>query len=799
MKKLFYASLLIILSSTFNKVNCQSPVQLHKQTIKGIVLDKDAQSPLIGATVVINSANPVMGTTTDVDGYFRIENVPIGRHQIEISYLGYETQYLSQLLLTSGKELVLNIELLESVESLEEVVVKADIDKTKPLNEMASVSARTFSVEESARYAAAAFDPARMAMNYAGVSVGATDDLFNQIVIRGNSPKGLLWRLEGIEIPSPNHFGGLGGGGGAISMLSSSTLSNSDFYTGAFPAEYGNAVSGVFDLKMRNGNNEKREYSFMLGALGLELAAEGPFKKGGKGSYLINYRYSTLAALEAVGLNPAGDVLPAYQDVSFKFNMPTKNAGTFALFGLGGFNEASGVAVPDSTQWEDDDDMYNFIETERRYVLGLSHNYLLSETSYLKTQVSASGYYQIDDERFLDPSQDYKEVVDYSDEASDNALRISSQYNKKFNARNTLRAGVVISKMDFFFKASERDEEQNDQLFEFFNKKGDSSFYQAYAQWQHRTPSNLTLNGGLHYSLFALNNNFAIEPRLGLKWDFKDNQSISAGLGIHSKLDHLILYMGEGELPDGTPIVNSQDLELNKSAQAVLAYDITPMKNVRIKAEAYYQHLYDVPTETNVDTKYNLLVAEDAWDYVEHDTLSSIGRGRNYGIDLTIEKFFANNHYYMITGSLFDSQYSPADKKWYNTRWNSGYQLNVVGGKEFQVGKKGNKTIGLNAKFVTSGGNRYTPVDLAASKEQGRQVRIHERAFEEKAGAYLRFDMGISYKINLKGSTHSIMLDVQNVTNRENLFGLQYNNNCNCLEKVTQTGLFPFFNYRIEF
>ncbi len=797
MKKiLFFASILILLF----QINGQTQnLSNHTQTVKGTVIDKDSQIPLIGANIVIRSIDPFMGSTTDVDGYFRIEDVPTGRLQIEITYLGYEPQFISQVLLTSGKELVINVGLIESVESLDEVVVTAKIDKTKPLNEMASASARTFSVEESARYAAASFDPARMAMNYAGVSVGATDDLFNQIVIRGNSPKGLLWRLEGIEIPSPNHFGGLGGGGGAISMLSSSTLSNSDFYTGAFPAEYGNAVSGVFDLKMRNGNNEKREYSFMLGALGLELAAEGPFKKGGKGSYLVNYRYSTLAALEAVGLNPAGDVLPAYQDISFKLNMPTEKFGNFGLFGLGGYNEATGVAVADSTKWEDDNDMYNFIESERRYVLGLSHNYLLSDNSYLKTQISASGYYQVDDERFLDANNDYAEVIDYSDEAADNALRLSAQYNKKINAQNTFRAGIILSQMDFFFNASERDEEQNDKLVTFFDKAGATGFYQAYGQWQHRTTSNFTLNGGLHYSHFELNGNFAIEPRLGLKWDFKSNQSLSAAVGLHSKLEHLILYMGEGELVDGTQIIKSDNLELNKSAQAVIGYDIKPAENLRIKAEAYYQYLYDIPTETNVDTKYNLLVAEDAWDYVRHDTLASIGRGQNVGLDLTVEKFFAKQHYYMITASIFDSKYSPADKKWYNTRWNSGYQLNLVGGKEFNVGKKGNKTLGINGKFVTSGGNRQTPVDFEASRLEGEQIRIHERAFEERAGSYFRFDLGFSYKINLKGSTHSIMLDVQNVTARENLYGTYYNNDCNCIEKITQTGLFPFFNYRIEF
>lgn len=210
-----------------------------------------------------------------------------------VQMVGYEEVILSQIELKSAKELVLEIEMQEAVARFDEVVISGRKNKEKPVNEMASVSARSFTVEETSRYAAAAFDPAGMAQNFAGVTSGG-DDLYNEIVVRGNSPKGVLWRLEGVEIANPNHFAAGGGQGGAISMLSSTTLGNSDFYTGAFPAEYGNALSGVFDLKLRKGNTQKRESSFMIGALGLEVGTEGPLSKKYGGSYLVNYRYSTL-------------------------------------------------------------------------------------------------------------------------------------------------------------------------------------------------------------------------------------------------------------------------------------------------------------------------------------------------------------------------------------------------------------------------------------------------------------------------------------------------------------------------
>lgn len=770
--------------------------QNFTQTIRGTVLDKDAQIPLIGANVSILGVDPMMGTTTDIDGYFKLEEVPVGRINIEISYLGYEPIQMNSVLLTTGKELVLNIEMTESAIAMDAVVVNATQDKNNPLNEMATVSARSFSVEETSRYASSFFDPARMAQNYAGVSAGGGDDLFNEIIIRGNSPRGVLWRLEGIEIPNPNHFSAAGSSGGAISMLSSSTLANSDFYTGAFPAEFGNAISGVFDLNMRNGNNEKQEYSFMLGALGIEAAAEGPFSANSKASYLINYRYSTLAALDAIGLSPAGDITPKYSDLSFKINIPTQKAGTFALFGLGGRNISSYDAVADSTKWGLDTDEWGFREEQKVGTAGLSHRILLSDKSYLRTVLSASYENSEYSDYYLDVNNAYQEVRDEVSSITDKAFRASTTYNHKFDAKNTLRAGLVFSQLRFDFNY---DENVDGQLQRLYDNSGETNFFQAFVHWKYRFDDRWTLNSGLHYSRLGLNGKYAIEPRAALQWKMSQRQTLSASVGLHSKREHLATYLFEGTLPSGETNVASTHLELTKSMHAVLAYDHQLGSQLRLKLELYYQHLFDVPVNLNPEDRGSIINTFNIWDIIGIGEASNAGTARNYGVDLTLEKFFARQHYFMITGSVYSSKYTPIDGLEYNTRFNGNYQLNLIGGKEYTVGKAKKNIFGMNGKFVLSGGNRYTPIDLEASRATGEAVLLRDQMFEAQAGTYYRFDIGLSYRINREKVTHSILLDIQNVTNRQNIFSLYFDEDTQNLESYTQTGLFPVFNYRIEF
>lgn len=772
------------------------------QTIRGTVSDKETNALLVGAEVAVLTMNPIMGDVTDTDGNFKIEKLPIGRHSLQVSYLGYEPLTLPNILVTAGKELVLNLQLVESAVQLEVATVIAKHDKAEALNEMATVSARSFSVEETSRYAGSFYDPARMATNYAGVAVGSSDDLSNEIVVRGNSPSGILWRLEGVEIPNPNHFGSMGGSGGGISMLSSSTLSNSDFYTGAFPSEFGNALSGVFDLNMRNGNNEKREYALMLGALGLEGAAEGPFKQGGKGSYLINYRYATLGLLDAVGIKIAGDVTPKYSDVSFKLNMPTERAGTFALFGLAGQNSAQFSPKADSSKWEGEFGEWGFKESASTATVGLSHRILLSEKSYLRTVAVVSRETDGGDQYWLDPEDNYKKHDDGGYDTRNYTARLSSTYNHKFDARNTLRAGAVYSYSKFTFKYDDDDnfdEDKGDKVIRLFDNHGEGGFLQAFGQWKHRFDDRWTLNTGLHYSLFLLNQKMAIEPRVALDWKLSDRQSLSAAVGLHSKREHLAAYVLDGKLLDGTDRSGNPDLELTKAMHAVLGYDQRIGGSMRMKAEVYYQHLYDVPVETLPGSTNSFINYRDIWELIFAEQTGNEGKGRNYGVDLTLEKFFTQNYYFMLTGSAYRSLYTPVNGKEYSTRFDGRYNVHALAGKEFKLGKNKKNILGINGKALLAGGNRYTPIDLEASIEKGEEVRLEDQPFGTKAGDYWRFDVGLSYKINKQRLTHTILLDIQNVTGRLNVYSQYYDNETKQIETYTQTGFFPVFNYRVEF
>lgn len=772
--------------------------QNHVQTFRGTVFEQETLTPLIGANVMVENTN--LGTSTDLEGQFAIPEVPTGRHNIVVTYLGYEPVYMANILITTGKELVLDIAMTESLISIDEIVVRANDEKSVALNEMAIASARSFSVEETGRYASSLFDPARMAMNFAGVSTtGGTSDLFNEIIVRGNSPRGILWRLEGIEIPNPNHFGGLGNSGGGISMLSSNLISSSDFYTGAFPAEFGNALSGAFDLNLRKGNNQKREHAVMLGILGTEISTEGPLGQPGDGSYLFNFRYSTLGILKQIGLNPVGDVLPEYGDLSFNISLPKSKLGTFNLFGLAGKNRAYFDVEPDSTQWVESDDDYGFNERQTVGTIGLSHKLLLDDKRYIHTVLAASMDQNSNDDYHLDPSREYQKIKEFENRFNNQVYRISSTYNHKVNARNSFKAGIIGSFHQFDFYA--RDYNENGENFiTYLQDTGSATQFNSFIQWKNRMNEKWTATAGLHYNYSGLTNKSSLEPRIAVRWQATGKQSLHMALGLHSKPEHPVFHFVESKNPQDPVRQPNRNLDYIKAFHAVLGYDYSIRKDLRIKTEIYYQHLYDVAIEKDPNSVESILNTLDVWDILEGNTETiTDGLGRNYGIDLTLEKNFSQGYYFLLSGSLFDSKFRNAGGRWYNTRFNSQYQLNILSGKEFVSGKNKNRIFGLNGKMVLNGGNRVTPIDLAASADRGYTVRDKQQFLAESVGKYYRFDAGVSYKIIRKNTTHAIMLDIQNITNHLNHLSNYYIPSTGEIGYDDHTGLFPVLNYRIEF
>ncbi len=778
----------------------------HTQTIRGTIIDKVTQTPLPGASVIILNTNPIIGTTTDMDGEFKFEKVPVGRHNLQVSFIGFNTTGVRNVLLTSGKQLVLNIEMEEQAFVTEEVVVKAEQEKDQTINKMATVSARTFSVEETEKYAGSLGDPSRMASNFAGVSM--VNDQRNDIVIRGNSPSGLLWRLDGVEIPNPNHFGASGTTGGPVSMLNNNLLTNSDFFTSAFPAQYGNAMSGVFDLNMRTGNNQEREYLAQVGFNGFELGAEGPFSKDGKGSYIVNYRYSTLGAMKAMGVNfGAGAAVPQYQDLSFKIDLPTTKLGRFSLFGIGGL---SYIELNDSEKEIDKDDdnaNYNFLGTDLNYgsdmgVLGFSHLYFINEKTRINTYVSIQGSrattvldsLKFDTEGNIIKNSNYRY---YAGENTEIKYSASSHIKRKINSRNNFVVGVYYDLYDI--KAIDSVLVNQPSFSGYKNKydiNGQIPIIRGYAQWQHRFSNSLKINAGIYSQHVNISNETTFEPRLGLKYKLTEKQTLSAGYGLHSQMQPRMYYFTQQRQADGTYIETNRNMKLSKSHQAVLGYDNLITSNFRFKTEIYYQRLFDVPVAQS-EPEFSMLNTGDSFGAFAPDSLTNTGTGENYGVELTLEKFLSKNFYILSTFSFFQSKYKGYSEVERNTAFNNNFVINILGGYEFKIAKHYSMSIDLKGNMA--GGKRYVPIDLDASIASNTTEYDWDKAYEQQYDNYFRTDIRISLKADWKNLNHEWAVDLQNVTNTQNIYSEVYNPRTQEISRTYQTGFYPMVLYRITF
>ena len=556
--------------------------QTLTQTVRGTVVDKVSQTTLPGASIILVNSDPLIGTTTDPDGNFKLSQIPVGTHTIRISFKGYKEVTVPNVIVNSGKEVVLTIPIDEDITQLDEIVVRPDVEKNKPLNEMATVSTRTFSVEETRKFAAAVNDPARAAVSFAGVV--SADDGSNSISIRGNSPFGLLWRMEGVDIPNPNHFADVGSSGGGISILSSQLLANSDFSTGAFPAEYGNALAGVFDVNLRKGNNEKQEYTVQAGFLGMDVAVEGPFAKNYRGSYLINYRYSTLSVLSKLGVN-VGDAVTNFQDLSYNIFLPTRKLGNFSLFGFGGLSDQYQYAKEDSTKWEEDYQRYNSNYFSNTGAAGFKHAITINPNTFIQSTIMLSG----NDHGFQNDrlDNDYIPQFNYKENYITKKITISSVLNHKFNAKNSVRSGVYLNR--YYYNLRERYfDAETDQIEEPLNSSGNASTLQLFSQWSYRPTQNFTINTGLHLLYLKDNATYSLEPRVSMKYELDDQQSINAGYGLHSQMQPSGVYQAQVQQPDGSWIRPNENLGFNKSHHFVIGYDRSLTKHLRIKTETYY-------------------------------------------------------------------------------------------------------------------------------------------------------------------------------------------------------------------
>ncbi|KEO72219.1 TonB-dependent receptor [Anditalea andensis] len=765
---------------------CKVSAQTLTQTLRGNIVDQVSKSPMPGATVMLLDTDPLLGGVSDEKGNFKIQNVPLGTYTVRVSFVGYRDAILSRIQVNSGKETVLSVSIEEDLGQMQEVTVLA-ADKDRTVNDMIAVSGRTFSVEETRKFAAAVNDPARMASSFSGVV--STDDGNNHISIRGNNPNALLWRMEGIDIPNPNHFAFPGTAGGGISILSAQLLTNSDFITGAFPAEYGNALSGVFDLSLRKGNNEKREFTIQAGFLGTDIAVEGPFSKNYKGSYLINYRYSTLSIISQLGV-PLGDFVTNFQDLSFNFFLPTGDNSTITVFGFGGLSDQNRNAEKDSLRWNQESDRFSSTFISNTGAVGIKHSRILNKSNFLQTTLLASGSSLGD--KYGRLNQEYQNDARFSSDYGQSKITFSTVLNSKLSPKYNLRSGVYLNQLYYNMNEKAYDEITG-QMQTQIDAKGNTQSVQAFSQLNIRASQRLTLNMGLHYLQLLLNNSNSLEPRLGLSFELDEKQRVSLGYGLHSQVHPLGTYFANQEV-NGESLLPNLDLDLSKSHHVVLGYDRSLNPYLRMKIETYYQHLFQIPIKAGEDQTYSILNQE--WTLVT-DPLVNRGLGKNYGAEFTLEQFTHRNLYFLLSASVFNSLYQTEENRWRNTRFNGGGNMVFTAGKEYLWQK--NRTFGINLRTIYSGGLRTTPINLQESISKGETVYEESMAFEQKNPNYFRSDIRVSLKRNRPNSTRTLALDIQNVTNHKNVFGSYFEPMESKLKTIYLTPMIPLLSYRVEF
>ena len=780
------------------------PLSMTAQTLKGTVTDAITGETLIGAAVKVVEL-PGTGGVTNMDGEFSFNLSQSGRYTIETSYIGYEPSVLKEVLVAGAKEVVLDITLRENSSELAEVVVKPRVNKESTVNPTALAGGMMLSMEEASRYAGGYNDPARLVTAFAGVA-GAGDG--NGISVHGNAPQFMKYRLEGVEIFTPNHFSGLYDAGyGMVSALNSNVISNSDFFVSTFNSSYNNALSGVFDVKMRSGNNSKFENGVQVGSVGIEWTSEGPISKKHNSSFIINYRFGfTTLAREMKILDTNGSAYD-FQDLSFKLNFPTKKIGTFSVFALGFIDKSWDTDL----KIQDIHTIYDASYTDGRLynaAVGVSHKIYFDNKWTWRTTAAYNMQHNKVDMRYsgLEFDADKKPIAfdgtshpfSYLKQNEDRAV-FNTELSKQLNPRWLIQFGGEYSHR--FFNLSYRTAEY------VYDPVPDEPYYAtkdntglASMFWSNlwKPTDNLSVNFGVSGSYFLLSKDFSFEPRASVKWEPGKRHSISFGYGLHSMIEQLDAYFfrnAEGKLAN-------KDLGFSKAHHFLATYMYKFMDNLNLRFNAYYQYGFNVPVGINGST---YCTVNRLFNYVE-EPLVNKGNTRNYGADITLEHYMSKGFYGQLNFSLFKSQYRGLDKKWRNQLYDRGYMFKVLGGKEWMMGKKKQNVFNVSAKYTLQGALRHTPIDVAAMQANVDADKIDPNPiYKDEEAMTLKFDpinlidLTISYKINCKKVSHTIAFEGINILQNETPYAQHYDFGTRQIRDDKSGISLPNLFYRLDF
>lgn len=752
--------------------------QLPTQTVRGQVREAGTQAPLPGAAVQLAGAD--MGTVTDEQGRFLLEAVPVGRYEVRVSFLGYAPLQLAEVLVESGKEVVLNLELQPEPKPLEAVEVtssRSDIQVVQPLG------VKTMTIEQVRRFPASYYDPARLASAYAGVV--NTNDQANGMSIRGHSPDHMAWQLEGLQILNPNHTPNAGTfadratmNSGGVNALSAQLLATSHLYTGAFPAAYGNALSGVMDMRLRAGNNQRHEFTLQAGLIGLDVAAEGPFSEHSEASFLVNYRYSTVGLLTEAGVN-FGEEAINFQDLSFNLVFPGKRGGKFTLFGLGGISSNLFDGQTDPELRESDKDLFNI---DFRSNMGAAGATWTQPVGSRGLWFAAAGISAVDQERYseaLPPSLDAELPADFLED--DDRLRLISghtYFRQRLAGGHQAQFGVQARSFEHLDQLATASTEEQVQT---------EAIWTPYFSMGGPLQARLSYQLGLRLPAYLQSGATFLEPRAALSYQVAPQHQLTLGYGLHSQMTSP--YFREfGQL---API---------RSHQGALGYEWQLQPALSLSAEAFYHYLFNAPAlDLAAGGTFTTLNELSSWSWLAGAIAAEKAEGRNYGLELSLEQLLTKGYYYLTNLTLYRAQFALPGEDYQAGRYDGRFIFNAIAGKEWRKERPGKhiRTWGVNVRLNYLGGFGELPIDEGASEAARFTQFDFSAGYTQALPNFFRTDLRIYLKKSREKYSSTLALDIQNLTNQENVAFSYYDILTNTVEQRYQLSLIPILTYRV--
>lgn len=725
--------------------------------IFGKVKDKNTQEALIGVTIQLEGTQ--LGAVSDIDGRFKISEIPTASYNIKANFLGYEAQTFYNIVVTSGNSSELNINLEPVSSKLKEVQITAN---TFGKRLESPLSIQSLTIEEIRNNPGGNYDISKVIQVLPGVGGTGGNAARNDLIVRGGAPSENVYYLDGVEVPQINHFSTQGSGGGPQGILNVSFIEDVSLSTSSFAAKYDNALSSILQIRQRDGNPEKMEGNIRLSSTEFALSLEGPINK--KTTYMVSARRSYLDFFFKLIDLP---IRPNYWDFQYKVTHKFNDKTSLTAIGLGAIDEFT-FAVP-----KESDPTKEYII--RAYPTINQWNYTVGFT--LKHLVR-NGYYNVTLSRNMFNNQlDQFEDADFGNESKRTFGSVSNEIENKFR----FDVNKFVDEWKFSYGVSAQYVKYNNDVFaKVANEVTDStgaivqpavysSFvtaidfmkYGAFVSVNRKVLNEkLSLTLGLRADINSFSSTAngikeVFSPRFSASYALTPKVNINATIGRYNKIPAYTILgykNGNGEL------VNS-DVKNIVSDHIAGGLEFLPTPSLRITAEGFYKMYSNYPV--SIATGISLANLGNDFGAIGNEAVESSGKGKSYGFELFAQQKLIKDFYVTASYTFFYSKFSGLDGKYVSSTWDTRNLLSFIVGKKFKKGWE------LGAKYRLSGGEPYSPYDMVESQKMytitGQGVDDYSKLNTERLPTFHQLDMRIDKKFNYRRTTLNVYLDFQNV------------------------------------